>query len=111
VTTITTRYHGPTNTRGARVTASDEDNRITLSWDHEVGSQENHDAAARALCVKLDWVSHDLYRGATKRGYVYVFAAPAERIAFTAGERALAAQRRDQRIAAVRAQGWQVEIL
>ena len=32
---ITTRYHGPTNTRGSRIAATDEDgNRVSLTYDN-----------------------------------------------------------------------------
>lgn len=53
---ITTKFHGPTNTRGSRVSAKCNAGRITLSWDHALDSTENHDAAARALIKKLDWI-------------------------------------------------------
>jgi hypothetical protein len=70
--TITTKYIGPTNYRGSRVTAFDGDNRITLSWDCSLDSEENHTAAARALVVRLKWTG-TLIGGHTKTGMVFVF--------------------------------------
>lgn len=53
---IKTTYLGATNTRGSRVKASDLDrNQITLSWNYALNSDENHIAAARALCDKMKW--------------------------------------------------------
>lgn len=52
---ITTKYLGPTNYRGARVKATCEAGSVTVSWDHALGSEENHDAACRALALKLGW--------------------------------------------------------
>lgn len=52
---ITTKFLGPTNTRGGRVKATFDDPKrgtITLGWNHAIGSVENHDAAARALVTK-----------------------------------------------------------
>lgn len=73
--TIHTRYLGPTNYRGSRVKATTLDNRsVTLSWDDALDSQENHDAAAKALAVKLEW-SGEMIRaeGLDAAGYVYAF--------------------------------------
>ena len=65
--TITTKYHGPTNIKPSRVTASDEDgHRVTLV-------SNDHDAAAVALCAKMGWTQHNLVRGNQKHGNVYVF--------------------------------------
>ncbi len=71
---ITTKYHGATNFKGSRVSASDQDhNRVILSYDDALNSEENHDAAALALCAKMKWIGHDLMRGHQKQGNVYVF--------------------------------------
>jgi len=70
---ITTKFHGPTNTRGSRISASDEDgNRIIMSADHSLSQYGRHDAAARALCLKMKWEGC-LMRGGVKGGNVYVF--------------------------------------
>ena len=53
---ITTRYIGPSNTKGSRIVADDGDgNRITLHYRSELNSDENHAAACRALCEKMGW--------------------------------------------------------
>lgn len=54
---VTTKYHGPTNTRGARISASDGDgNRVTVPYPYEKATGEDaHSDAVRALCTKMDW--------------------------------------------------------
>lgn len=52
---IETRYHGPTNYRGTRVSARASAGRIFLAWDHSTGIEENHARAARALAEKYGW--------------------------------------------------------
>ena len=70
---ITTTYHGATNTRGSRITASDEDgNRITIPYPHELSGEAVHRKAAAALCTKMNW-SGRLTGASLKRGYVFVF--------------------------------------
>ena len=51
---IRTKYLGPTNYRGSRITAvhkrdSEQTQRVTLSWDHSLDGLENAKAAALAL--------------------------------------------------------------
>ena len=74
---IETKFIGPTNSRDSRVVAFTENKgqRITLSWDYALGSEANHDAAARALAVKMGWCGI-WFRGgaASRRGNVYVCA-------------------------------------
>lgn len=70
---ITTTYHGPTNTRGARVIADDGDgNRVTVPYDSARNRDANHRHAAAALCHKLQWIG-TLVQGETKEGPVFVF--------------------------------------
>jgi len=70
---ITVRYLGPTNTRGARLKASDRDgSSITVSYDHGLNRDELYDSAALALCAKMGWTGN-LARGWLKRDAVYVF--------------------------------------
>lgn len=53
---ITTRYLGPTETRGARIRASEGDGRsVTVPWDYSLDTEANHIAAARELCVRMGW--------------------------------------------------------
>lgn len=50
---ITTTYHGPTDTKGARITARAGDNRKTVSFDY--GARDPHFVAVEALCEKMNW--------------------------------------------------------
>jgi len=52
---IVTKYHGPTDARGSRISARCVGGRIFVSYDHALDSEENHEAAARALARKLEW--------------------------------------------------------
>lgn len=52
---ITTRYIGPTNYRPGRIRAtSTNGEKITVSWNHDIGMDENHTAAAVELSKRLD---------------------------------------------------------
>lgn len=72
---IETKFHGPTNTRGSRITASDCDgNRVTVSTDYSLDSEANHRRAAVALCDKMRWNGAEtMIAGSVKGGYVFVF--------------------------------------
>lgn len=72
---IETKYHGPTNTKGSKVsaTASGCKARVTLSWDNSFNSEDNHKRAALALMEKLDWIGKYV-GGHTQRGMVFVCA-------------------------------------
>jgi hypothetical protein len=77
---IITKFHGPTDTKGSRYSASDEDgNRATVHADHALNPEQNHDAAALALCRKMKW-SGTLVRGDLGTGYVYVWADAREQV-------------------------------
>lgn len=52
---IVTKFYGPTNFRGARVMARCQAKRISVAWDHALGVEENHMAAARTLAEELGW--------------------------------------------------------
>lgn len=73
---ITTKYIGPTNTKGSRVKATTESGvSITLSWDSSLNSDENHVRAAKRLCSKMDWLmdGEKLIGGHIEHGMVFVF--------------------------------------
>lgn len=80
--TVKTTFHGPTNYRGSRVSAERMDSkpsngkreRITIDWDHELDSPENHLAAARALLAKNGWTDeHTIVGwGSWERGSVFL---------------------------------------
>ena len=85
---IWTRYYGPGNVRGSRVRAVAEIKNgfgaeigCTIEWDDAKNSEQNHDAAALALCAKMGWPG-DLMRGGRPDlvGYVYTFADERNRV-------------------------------
>lgn len=80
---ITTRFHGPTNTKGSRITASVTEEardgqavrKVTIGCEDALGLEANHRAAAVALIRKLGWTSPnygDWIAGDTPTGYVFV---------------------------------------
>ena len=57
--TIETRFLGPTNTRGSKISAvckrdSDRTYRKTVNYQHSLNGSENHEAACLALIEKMD---------------------------------------------------------
>jgi hypothetical protein len=68
---ILTRYHSPTNTRGAKVSASGCRARVTLAWDDALSTEGNHKRAAQTLMSKLGWAG-DFIGGDLPRGMVFV---------------------------------------
>jgi hypothetical protein len=70
---ITTKFVGPTNHRGSRVTARAQAGKVTVSWDHALDIDANHDQAALALIRKFGW-SGTWHRGGMPggEGNVYV---------------------------------------
>jgi hypothetical protein len=74
---VETRYVGPTNHRGARIIVRCEHKSRTYPWDHALGIQENHRAAAEAFLVYMDWLNLKGWwaQGATRTGYAFVFCA------------------------------------
>ena len=71
---IVTKYHGPTNTRGSRISASAGAGRVSVGYDHRLNQEQNHAAAARALAEKMEW-SGELAQGGMpdSSGYAFVF--------------------------------------
>ena len=70
---ITTKFHSPTNTRGARISATSESgHRVMIGYPHELSDAAVHAEAVKALCAKLGWHGK-LACGATKTGFVFVF--------------------------------------
>ena len=75
---IQTKYHGPCNVRGSRISASDLDgNRVFMSLDPALNSDDNHKAAVVALCKKMKWTGK-LYRGEIAKCSVWVWADESE---------------------------------
>ena len=76
--TISTKYLGPTNTRGSRVVAIASGNRAFRTWVSAGMSRsdnEPHEEAARKLAGKLEWKG-EMIGGHTKDGMVWVFVDP-----------------------------------
>lgn len=70
---IFTKYHGPTNYKGARISASDSDgNRVTISYPYELSGEAVHRKVADALCAKMNWTGK-MVAGGTRTGYVFLF--------------------------------------
>lgn len=61
---IQTKYHGPTNSSGARISAKCSAKRIVLPWDHSLDADGNHKSAAAELIKRLDW---DVRQDGSKR--------------------------------------------
>lgn len=71
---IITKYHGATDTKGSRISATDTDrNRISIPYPYELSGSAVHRAAAEALCKKMKWEGR-LIGGGIKGGYAFVFA-------------------------------------
>lgn len=78
---ITTKYHGPTDTRVSRITADAGDgNRVSVSYDY--GARDPEWVAAKALITKMGWAGTWI-KGGIKGASVFVdvngdqFVAPA----------------------------------
>lgn len=77
---ISTKFLGPTNTRGSRYKATCEAGIFVTEADHTLGSEENHVRVARKLIDKLGWFrdaaggpdTRDWFGGSTPDGYVFV---------------------------------------
>ena len=72
--TITTRYFGATNFRGARIKAMHTAgaHTVTIPYDYALSSEGNHRLAAASLATKLDWHGEWVGGCLDARGNVYV---------------------------------------
>jgi hypothetical protein len=59
---IRTRYHGPTNSRGSRISAKCEAGTVSVTYDDALNLAENHQAACEALLTKLGWTTPAGYK-------------------------------------------------
>jgi hypothetical protein len=69
---IKTKYLGPSNVRGARVKASSDAGSVTLPWNHALGIEDNHAAAAKVLAEKWGWGGRWFGGGLPGSGYAFV---------------------------------------
>lgn len=61
---IRTRYHGPTNARGSRISATTiSGQRVYVPYDHALSTEENHDTAARKAAALTTWDLPRVWRG------------------------------------------------
>lgn len=79
---IETRYHGPTNTRGSRVSARFTDDRgmgpVFIDYDDALDRQAAHEAAAHKLLGR--WIADYPYKATgfihsacgSDRGYIFI---------------------------------------
>ena len=69
---IMTKYILPTDTRPSRVKAYTETgHQVTLTWDSDLDTFENHEKAAQALMKKMDWEER-IIGAAVPGGYAFV---------------------------------------
>lgn len=52
---IVTKYHGPGNRLGSRVSATAAAGRIYCEWNNALGIEDDHKAAAAAFVAKYQW--------------------------------------------------------
>ena len=71
---VITKYVGPTNTKGARIVASNVDGRrVSIPYPHELSGEACHRAALDALILKWGLtVNGNWVGGAIKGGYAFV---------------------------------------
>ena len=53
---ITTKYHGATDTKGSRISATTQAGRIYVAYDYGLDTGPNHRAAAMECARRLGWV-------------------------------------------------------
>jgi len=68
---IRTRYHGPTNSKGSRFSATCEAGRIYVPYNHALGLYENHATAAALLIEKLGWGDRPYVGGEFEHDYYW----------------------------------------
>lgn len=60
---LITKYVGPTNTRGSRVTVKSWNARTTFSWDYAKDERGNHDAAIQEHIAALNAKAAEYHDG------------------------------------------------
>jgi len=73
---IKTKYIGPTDTTGPMVSASYAGGSEFLPWDHSLGNEDNHWAAANFLINKLGWNLYNDFEGGSFDDCYYFVAIP-----------------------------------
>jgi hypothetical protein len=70
--TITTKFIGPTDTKGSRIKATCQAKSITRSWDYALNADENHRAVAGELAQLVGWNGNWRMGADAGDGYVFV---------------------------------------
>lgn len=52
---IVTKYHGPTDKRSSRVSATADAGRVYVEWNDSLNAEENYAVAAKVLAAKFGW--------------------------------------------------------
>lgn len=55
---IQTKYHGPTNYSGSRISATCDAGRVVVPYNHALNIDDNHRSAADTLALSLGWGKH-----------------------------------------------------
>ena len=71
---ITTKYHGATEVRGSRISATSDWAKVWIPYPHELTGEAVHAAAAHALLAKLGFHGATLKGYSTKSGYTFFIA-------------------------------------
>lgn len=73
---IVTKFHGSTDTRGARISATAEGkgNKVIISYPYELDTTRAHYSAALKLCKLRGWSAELIEGGLPNGDYVWVFA-------------------------------------
>ncbi len=69
---IATKFLPCTNHRPSRVKATAEAGSVTLSWDHGLNANENHELACRTLANNWGWGGNWAGGAVASGGYVFV---------------------------------------
>lgn len=80
---ITTTFHGPTDTKGSRVTARAAAGSCTVECEDSYSIEDNHAAAARKLAERFNWAGRFFIGSIHRGGYVFVLADEPDTLAFT----------------------------
>lgn len=76
---IETKYHGPTDTKGARISATSAIGiKVYIGYPYELSGADCHARAAENLARKMEWLKPEeefeskYMAGGTRTGYVFV---------------------------------------
>ncbi len=75
---IVTKFHGATNVRGSRMSATYDGGRVFMGYDSGLSPYGNHKAVAQKLCDKLGWEGRYEGGGMSDGRYAWVYVPTAE---------------------------------